>query len=41
MQPPFYPEVVVEFVVPPNRTTDHYHIPLLLSPYGYSTYKGS
>lgn len=34
-----YPEVVVIFTVEdPSR---HYHIPLLLSPYGYSTYRGS
>jgi 5-hydroxyisourate hydrolase len=35
----FYPEVVVAF-----RITDpgeHYHVPLLLSPFGYSTYRGS
>ncbi len=34
----FYPEVVVTF-----RVTDasHYHVPLLLSPFGYSTYRGS
>lgn len=34
----FYPSVTVEF-----RVTDaaaHYHVPLLLSPYGYSTYRG-
>lgn len=35
---PFYPEVVVVFVV---GEEDHYHVPLLLSPYGYSTYRGS
>jgi len=36
--PTFYPETAVVF-----STTDssHYHIPLLLSPYGYSTYRGS
>ena len=35
----FYPEVVVMFEVDdPSR---HYHIPLLLSPFGYSTYRGS
>lgn len=35
----FYPEVVVTF-----RITDpaqHYHVPLLLSPFAYSTYRGS
>jgi len=35
----FYPEVAVTFVV-----TDpdlHYHVPLLLSPFAYSTYRGS
>jgi len=34
----FYPEVVVIFIV---RDEDHYHVPLLLSPFGYSTYRGS
>jgi 5-hydroxyisourate hydrolase len=35
----FYPIVRVEFTV---RSTDqHYHVPLLLSPFGYSTYRGS
>ena len=34
----FYPEVVVTFVV---DGTQHFHVPLLLSPYGYSTYRGS
>jgi hydroxyisourate hydrolase len=36
---PFYPSVMVTFVV--RDTAQHYHIPLLLSPYGYSTYRGS
>lgn len=35
----FYPEVVV--AVELDDSSDHYHIPLLLSPYGYSTYRGS
>jgi 5-hydroxyisourate hydrolase len=35
----FYPRVVVYFNV--DDATQHYHIPLLLSPYGYSTYRGS
>ena len=34
----FYPEVVVVFRVADER---HHHVPLLLSPYGYSTYRGS
>jgi 5-hydroxyisourate hydrolase len=35
----FYPEVSVTFVV--GRDEAHYHVPLLLSPFGYSTYRGS
>ena len=35
----FYPEVTVTFVV--ERSAEHYHVPLLLSPFGYSTYRGS
>jgi 5-hydroxyisourate hydrolase len=36
---PFFPEVsVVFFVAEPSR---HHHVPLLLSPYGYTTYRGS
>jgi 5-hydroxyisourate hydrolase len=35
----FYPHVVVVFLV--QDTGQHYHIPLLLSPFGYSTYRGS
>jgi 5-hydroxyisourate hydrolase len=35
----FYPEVVVNFTVAQDE--DHYHVPLLLNPYGYSTYRGS
>lgn len=35
----FYPEVSVVFeVTDPNR---HYHVPLLLSPFAFSTYRGS
>jgi 5-hydroxyisourate hydrolase len=35
----FYTEVMISFVV---RDLDgHYHVPLLLSPYGYTTYRGS
>ena len=35
----FYPEVSVTFVV--GHDEEHYHVPLLLSPFGYSTYRGS
>ena len=35
----FYTEVVVSFVV--RDAAAHYHVPLLLSPYGYTTYRGS
>lgn len=35
----FYAEVFVAFVV--RDAAAHYHVPLLLSPYGYSTYRGS
>jgi 5-hydroxyisourate hydrolase len=35
----FYPRVVIEFEV--KDGTAHYHVPLLLSPFGYSTYRGS
>lgn len=35
----FYPSVTVEFEV--ADPTQHYHVPLLLSPFGYSTYRGS
>jgi 5-hydroxyisourate hydrolase len=35
----FYPEVSVTFVAEPGE--EHYHVPLLLSPFGYSTYRGS
>lgn len=35
----FYPHVQVTFVV--TATAQHHHVPLLLSPFGYSTYRGS
>lgn len=35
---PFFPEVVLTFAVDPG---EHYHVPLLLNPYGYSVYRGS
>ena len=38
-QPVFYPWVEIIFRI--EQPAEHYHIPLLLSPYGYSTYRGS
>lgn len=35
----FYPTISIEFTV--TKPDDHYHVPLLLSPYSYSTYRGS
>ena len=35
----FYNEVVIHFVIADEG--EHYHVPLLLSPFGYSTYRGS
>jgi 5-hydroxyisourate hydrolase len=35
----FYPQVTVVFKI--EKTNQHYHVPLLLSPFGYSTYRGS
>jgi 5-hydroxyisourate hydrolase len=35
----FFPQVTISFVV--KDTTQHYHVPLLLSPFGYTTYRGS
>lgn len=35
----FYPEVAVTFEV--RDASQHYHIPLLLSPFGFSTYRGT
>jgi 5-hydroxyisourate hydrolase len=37
--PPFLDEVVVDFGI--SADGGHYHVPLLVSPYGYSTYRGS
>jgi 5-hydroxyisourate hydrolase len=35
----FYEEIAITFVV--RDAASHYHVPLLVSPYGYSTYRGS
>ena len=34
-----YPEVIIDFEV--QDEVPHYHLPLLLSPFGYSTYRGA
>ena len=38
-QPQFYPVIEVQFRI--EALSEHYHVPLLLSPFGYSTYRGS
>jgi 5-hydroxyisourate hydrolase len=38
-QEAFFPEIVINFTI--ESSTGHYHVPLLLSPYGYTTYRGS
>ena len=38
-EPAFLDKVVIRFGV--NDAQQHYHVPLLLSPFGYSTYRGS
>ena len=35
----FYNEIVIHFHI--AEADEHYHVPLLLSPFGYSTYRGS
>jgi 5-hydroxyisourate hydrolase len=35
----FYKSIVISFTAAPGQS--HYHVPLLLSPFGYSTYRGS
>lgn len=35
----FYPQVTITFAV--RDAAQHYHVPLLLSPFGFSTYRGS
>lgn len=37
--PTFYPEVSISFTI--TDSDAHYHVPLLLSPFAYSTYRGS
>lgn len=35
----FYPSVTILFRI--KNAAEHYHVPLLLNPFGYSTYRGS
>jgi len=35
----FYPVVTIDFTV--KSAKEHYHVPLLLNPFGFSTYRGS
>ena len=37
-EPPFLDQIPIRFGMAEDR---HYHVPLLVSPYGYSTYRGS
>ncbi len=37
--PHFFPRVTIDFVL--SDASSHYHVPLLLSPFAYSTYRGS
>ncbi len=37
-RPSFYPRVILDFTI---TGPEHYHVPLLLSPFAYSTYRGS
>jgi 5-hydroxyisourate hydrolase len=41
--PTFYPHITVTFSVEvaDDGSSRHYHVPLLLSPFAYSTYRGS
>jgi len=38
-QPSFFPEVAITFMIADSAA--HHHVPVLLSPYAYSTYRGS
>lgn len=37
----FYPEITIAFRADPADARQHYHVPLLLNPFGYTTYRGS
>ncbi len=35
----FFPSITINFII--ENPEQHYHVPLLLSPFGFSTYRGS
>jgi len=37
--PAFYPEIAIAFTI--SDGDEHYHVPVLLNPFGYATYRGS
>ncbi|CAM6106343.1 unnamed protein product [Calypogeia fissa] len=37
----FYPYIILVFEVKPSQVAEHFHVPLLISPYSYTTYRGS
>eukprot|EP00873_Tetraselmis_striata_P025891 jgi/Tetstr1/446155/TSEL_003558.t1 len=39
--PPFYPTASIDFEIAPHQAYEHFHVPLLFNPFGYSTYRGS
>jgi hydroxyisourate hydrolase len=39
IEAPFFPHAHITFTV--RNADEHFHVPLLVSPYGYSTYRGS
>ena len=39
--PSFYPSILIAFEIKDAAQDAHYHVPLLVSPYGYTTYRGS
>jgi 5-hydroxyisourate hydrolase len=41
LQYSFYPQPAIDFTVTDDSKSQHFHIPLLLSPFSYTTYRGS
>ena len=37
----FYPEIVLTFMLDPKDKRPHWHVPILMGPFGYTTYRGS